>query len=282
MKIIQAFALCLFATGLSSSIALAQNLKPEEIVAKHLDSIAKKDVRDGLKTLMAVGASEFESKSPIVRGGGKAIVVSNTENLFFVISLNSKEYPYEKVGFFSGKASLPYINAGTRSLLGLFIAEHEKILSDGLFNGSMSLRWALLDVEKRKAKIKAAGTKKIGDRKAYVLDYFPASGGSNEFTIRLFFDSETFHHVRSEYRREVIRGQGVFGQANQQANAVLLFTEDFSDFKTIDGITLPHSYKVDFVSNSNTSANENIWRIRVDQYYFNQKLAPDFFTFDVK
>lgn len=281
MKIIRKFLLCTVAATVFSSVLDAQDLKPEEIVAKHVDAIGKKDTRDGLKTLIAVGLSEFESRIPLVKGGGKAIVVSNPENLFFVISLNSREYPFEKIGYFNGKASLPYITSGARSLLGLFINEHGKILSDGLFSGSMSLRWALMDPEKRKAKFKSAGTKKIDGKRVYALDYFPSSGGSNEFTIRLFFD-EAFNHVRSEYRREIIRGQGTFGAANQQANALLVLTEDFSDFKTVDGITLPYSYRVDFISNSNSTVNENIWGIKVSRYYFNQQLAPDFFTFDTK
>ena len=53
---------------------------------------------------MAVGISEFEAKVPLVKGGGKAIMVSDPNNLFFVMSLNSKEYPFEKVGYFGDLA----------------------------------------------------------------------------------------------------------------------------------------------------------------------------------
>jgi len=203
-------------------------------------------------------------------------VVSNPENLFFVISLNSKEYPFEKIGFFDGKATLPFINAGSRSMLGTFITEHEKVLSDGLFGGIMSLRWPFLDVEKNKPKAKLSGTKKIDGRKMYVLEF---TSGSNDFSIRLYFDGETFNHVRSEYRREVVPRQGTFGQANQQASAVVMLTEHFSDFKSVDGYTLPHAYRVNFLSNSNTASNENIWRVNVAEYRLNQKLTDDFFTF---
>lgn len=259
-----------------------QNLKAEEIVVKHLDSIGSAEKCDSMKTLMAVGVSEFEARIPVIRGGGKAVIVSDPDNLFFVISLNSKEYPFEKIGYFKGKLSLPFIAAGSRSMLGLFINEHEKVLSEGLFGGTMSLRWALADAEKRKTTMKSGGTKKVAEQKAYVVDYYPAGIGSGDFKIRLFFDAETFRHIRSEYRREVVRGQGTFGQQSQQGNAVVQLIEDFADFRTIDGLTLPHSYKVTFASNSNTTSNENIWRINVAQYYFNQKLAPDFFTFDPK
>lgn len=264
------------------SVVVAQDLKTEEIIARHIESLGKKERRADLSTLMAVGTSQFEARSPAVKGGGKAIVVSNPTNLFFVISLNSREYPFEKVGYFEGKMSLPFINAGNRSLLGVFLNEHEKLLSDGLFGGSMSMRWALLNTAKTNPRIKSAGTKKIDGRKMYVLDYLPAGLGSSDFTVRLFLDAETFNHVRSEYRREVVRGQGTFGQANQQANAMITLTEDFGDHKAVDGLTLPHTYRVKFSSNSNSTNNENIWGISVGEYYFNQKLQPDFFTFDTK
>lgn len=272
-------AMLIFATF---PVFSAEDLKTEEIIAKHIESLGTKERRADLSTLMAVGTSQFEARIPAVKGGGKAIVVSNPENLFFVISLNSKEYPYEKVGYFSGKMSLPFISAGTRSLLGLFLNEHEKLLSDGLFGGAMSMRWALLNTGKTSAKINSSGTKKIDGRKAYVLDYIPTGVGSSDFTVRLFIDAENFNHLRSEYRREVVRGQGTFGQANQQANAVITLAEDFSDYKMVDGLNLPHNYRVKFSSNSNSSSNENIWGISVAQYYFNQKLAADFFTFDPK
>lgn len=81
---------------------------------------------------MALGASEFESNVPVVKGGGKAVVVSDPGNLFFIISLNSKEYPFEKIGYFDGKTSLPFTTAGSRSLLGSFLSDHQLMLSEGL------------------------------------------------------------------------------------------------------------------------------------------------------
>lgn len=282
MRIIERFALGLFVIAAVSTAAAAQSMKPQEVISKHLDAIGKRETRDALKTLMAVGLSEFQSKLPVTKGGGKAIVVSNTDNLFFLMSLNSKEYPFEKIGFFGDKMSLPFVTSGTRSPLGAFIADHKKILTDGLFSGSMSLRWVLLDAEKRNPKILSGGTKKIDGRKVYVLEYYPSDGASTEFTIRLYFDAETFNHVRSEYRHEIKSRQDTFGTLGRQGGVMLVVTEDFSDFKTVDGLTLPFLYKANFLTSSNSGTYEYIWGIKVAGYYFNQKLAPDFFTFDTK
>lgn len=261
--------------------ALPQNLKVEEILAKHLDSIAKPEKRAELTTFMALGISGFESRNPQVVGGGKAVVVSDPDNLLFIISLNSREYPYEKIGYFNGKPSLPFIASGSRSLLGTFVAEHESLLSSGVFGGAMTLRWNSILSEKNRSKLRSLGTKKVNGANAYVLDFL-AQTGSGEFKVKLFFDAATFRHIRTEYRREIAVGRVIFGQQNQQGSAVATLTEDFSNFHEVAGVTLPYSYEVKYVSNSSSMSNENIWSINVAEYRLNQKLQPDFFTFDAK
>ena len=262
--------------------SFGQDLSPEEIIAKHLETIGKKEVRDQVKTLFALGLSSFESQFPVIKGGGKAMIVSDRDDLMFAMSLNLRDYPYEKIGLFHDKVSLPFISPGDRSLLGSFLNEHSSILTDGLFAGDMSLRWALLYNANSKLHLKSAGTKKLDGKRVYVIDLYPSKVGSDDFTIKLFFDADTFDHIRTEYHREVRAGTPIFGQQNQTANAEFVLTENFSDFKTADGLRLPYSYTVDFYSNSNTSSYKTIWGVKVSQYYVNQKLAPDFFTFDAK
>ncbi|MEQ1606937.1 MAG: hypothetical protein ABL999_18895 [Pyrinomonadaceae bacterium] len=282
MKKISKFALCLIIFSTASIVAIAQNLKPEEIVAKHLEAFGKKADRDALKSVMALGASEFESNVPVVKGGGKAVVVSNPDNLFFVISLNSREYPFEKIGYFAGKANLPFITAGNRSMLGAFLSDHSIMLSEGLFGGATSMRWPLWDLEKKKPKLGGGGTKKVNDRKAYVINYDPSSGGSSEFTIKLYFDAETFNHIRTEYRYEVQPTEARFGQQNQRASGVAVLIENFSDFRSVDGFMLPHYFRAELSNNGNSGMYKNIWGVKVAEYRLNQALAADFFTFDPK
>ena len=40
----------------TADAAYAQKIKPEEIIAKHLDSVAASDVRAATKTIVAVGS----------------------------------------------------------------------------------------------------------------------------------------------------------------------------------------------------------------------------------
>lgn len=259
----------------------AQKLTAEEIIAKHLDSIGTKEKRDAVKNRFAVGTSQFESKLPSRKTAGKAILVSEANNLFFVASFASQEYPFEKIGFFADKISLPFVTAGTRSPLGAFIADHNKVLSDGLLTGSISSIWSLLNPQIKSGKFDAAGTKKIDGRKVYVLNYFP-SGGSSEFTVKLFFDAENFQHLRTEYRRTIAPKVAAFGVLGQQSGVKIELTEDFGNFKSADGLTLPHSYKLRYLTDSNSGVYEYNWGITISQYLFNQKLEANFFSFDEK
>ncbi|PYS88651.1 MAG: hypothetical protein DMF62_09160 [Acidobacteria bacterium] len=260
----------------------AQELKAEEIVAKHLASIGKADVRALVSNRVVTGLSQFTSKLPETKGGGKAVIVSDKENLYFMISLNSKEYPNDKVGFFKDKVSLPFVTAGARSPLGAFIADHKKLLDNGLFLGSMTERWVLLNPHYYGGKIKNAGSKEINGRKAYCIQFFPSDGGSTEFFIRLYFDAETFYHLRTEYHHVISPRQDTFGVLGRQAGTILDLVEYYGDFQTVEGLTLPYSYQVDFKTASTSGTFEYSWGVKVAGYYYNQKLAPDFYSFESK
>jgi len=264
------------------TVSPAQNPKLDEIIAKHLDSIGKKEIRDLAHNYMLAGISEFESKLPTVRGGGKAVIISDPENLYFLLSLNSKEYAFEKIGYFKDKISLPYVSAGTRSPLGAFVADHPTILTNGILFGSMTDRWILSSGKGYGGKVFASGSKKVNGKKAYVLEYFPSDGASTEFKIRIYIDAETFHHVRTEYDHEIAPKEDVFGTLGRMAGTRLTMVEDFGEFQNVEGLTLPFLYKVKYTTSSQSGTYEFDWSVRAANYFFNQKLAPDFFSFETK
>jgi hypothetical protein len=274
--VVTSFAVIVFVGFIS-----AQKFTPEQILAKHLAAIGSPAKLQSLKTLFAAGRSDFEARNPLVRGGGKVVVISDSENLYFLMSLNSKEYPFEKIGMFRDKISLPFVTSGSRSTLGAFLSEHSRILSDSLFCGSMSHRWITNVATNSKLKLASAGQKKINGQQTYVVEVLMGAS-TGDFKVRLFFDAETFHHVRTEYNRTVPVRQPTFGRQNELADARIDVTEEFSDFKDVDGLMLPHEYKVSLVSNSLSQTFSNSWGIKVINYYLNQKLTDDFFTFDVK
>jgi hypothetical protein len=260
----------------------AQKMTTEELVSKHLASIGSKDVLQAAKERIAMGTSEFESKFPSKKTNGKAVIATRGTDYMFIASFSSGEYPFEKVGFFSNRVVLPWVTSGTRSPLGAFIADHEKMLSDGVFTGSMSGAWALLDPELRGAKTKLAGRRKVDGREAYVLEYWPKGVNSSEFTIRILIDAETYRHVATEYKHIINPSQDTFGRLGRQAGVRQSLVESFGDFKTVDGLTLPHSYNAHYTTESNSGTYEFFWRLNMQSYLLNPNLDENFFTFEKK
>jgi hypothetical protein len=274
--------LALVTIVISAHAIRAQKMTVEELISKHRDSIGTAEKLSSVKERMGMGLSEFESKFPSRKANGKAIVASRGDDYMFLVSLSSQEYPFEKIGYFSNKVNLPFVSAGARSPLGAFISEHEKMLTTGVFTGTISGAWPLLDSDMSNAKLKLAGKRKAADRDAYVLEYWPKGMDSAEFTIILFFDTESFRHVRTEYRHTINPSQDTFGTLGRQAGVRQSLVETFSDFKTVDGLTLPYAYNAHYTTESNSGTYEFFWRLNLQQYLLNPNLAANFFTFDTK
>jgi hypothetical protein len=265
---------------LCSTYVSADEITAEQVIAKHLDSIATENARKTLKTLFVTGLSSFDSRNPLIKGVGKAVVVSDPTDLYFLMSINSTNYRYEKIGAFGSTIALPFTTGNDRSLLGSFLHEHYRILSQNLFCGSMSLRWLQSIGTDKDLKLKYAGKKKFGGQLAHAINVMLTGYGTDDFIVKLFFDVENFHHIGTQYERSVPVGFTVMGSQNSQAETHLTLTEEFGDYRTVDGFTFPYSYRVKFASNAIDA--QTAWGINVANYFLNQKLAPDFFTFDIE
>jgi hypothetical protein len=145
------------------------------------------------------------------------------------------------------------------------------MFKEGLIGGTLSSAWPLLDLANRNPKLRNAGTKKIDGRQTYVLEYEPRSGGNLD--IKLFFDAETFQHVRTEYQQEFIaptvsRPEIAAGQQGTR----LKYTEDFSDYRKEGGLMLPHTYKMELSFESERNPLLQDWVVSLNQFLFNKEL----------
>ena len=260
----------------------AQDLSAEQVIEKHLAAVGTPQARAAAENHLAAGVSGFASKLPARKTEGKVVIVSQGNDLMLLVSLASKEYPFEKIGYFNGKTSLPYVSAGDRSPLGAFVNDHPSMLSDSLLTGAISKTWVFYKGGDLKGRIKSSGTKKIDGRKVYAIDFFPLSNASTEYTVKLFFDAETFDHVRTEYRHVIAPDMDKFGQLGRQAGTKLSVVEDFGNFKTTEGLRLPHLYNIHYQTDSNRGVYEWDWVFNIANYYFHQKLEPGFFSFDTE
>ena len=98
-------------------------------------------------------------------------------------------------------------------------------------------------------------------------------------TFVLFFEPETFRHVRTEYtrviyateQRRIAGGGGALPAAtNQQASSARFEAyEEFSDFKEEAGLNLPHTYKFHLSIQSEIKPALVDWNFTLTDFAFN-------------
>ncbi|HEX8115784.1 MAG TPA: hypothetical protein VF521_00805, partial [Pyrinomonadaceae bacterium] len=253
-------AAALSALFLTPFAARAQKLTPEELVAKHLASIGTKEARASVKSrLMAGGVVLTLRGGGVGQNTGLAVLFSEGKKSVIGMSFRNPTYPHDKFGYDGQNVTISYIKPGIRSEIGDFIKQRDQLLRLGLLGGALNTGWALEDLGDKDVKLEYAGTAKVEGKSAHKLRLTPKKG--SDVKITLYFDEETFRHVRTEYeqlvsaREEQQVGAGRLGQApvggggvdspkEYQRELRLKLTEDFSDFKEIGKLTLPHTYKI--------------------------------------
>jgi hypothetical protein len=279
------FLLLLLLTGLSATfgpiVVRGQKLKPDELVAKHLEAIGPAETRQSIKSRVITGTSVVTFKDPGTgQVGGRAVLAGEDQKILLAMVFdNSPNYAQEQFAFDGSDVTVSYVRPGVRSPLADFILTYKNLLKQGLIGGSLSQAWSLLDVAGRKAKLEVSGTKKIGEREAYQVKFTP-SGGS-DVRISIFLDAETFQHVRTEYNRSVVAPIGSSPETSaRQSETRYKMVEEFSDFRKAGGLTLPYQYKILFEVNSPRGAFKADWEMALTEFGYNQRLDPASFKVD--
>ena len=227
----------------------------DHMIALHLNSIASKEVRESVETLVAAG----EAAAIPRRGGSGSVVgmgrvISAAESGQFVIAMDFKQpsYPHERIGFDGNDAFVAQTAPGMRSPLGQILHPQSRPIEEGLLGGVLSTHWALLHAEELRPKLKYKGLKKADDVKYHVLEYKPRK--KSDFRINLFFDQENFRHVRTEYKLLLSAGMVRLGTGSSPGQEKrITIVELFSEFGEEAGLTLPHSYKIELTLEQNTT-----------------------------
>jgi len=260
--------------------AQAQKLKADEIIAKHLEALGGAETLQSVSNRVSLGTVVVTFKEPGTgQLGGRVVLASEGPKSMMAMTFeNATNYPLERIAYDGKDVSGGYVHPGSRSSLGDFLLTHQAILKQGLWGGELSQAWLLLD-PKRKLKLEAGGTKKIGDRSVYQLKCYPSG---SDLKITLSFDAETFHHVRTEYERSVTAQMGGTPEASaNQSETRYRLVEDFSDFKKEGGLTLPHAYKIQLeITTGRAGAVRAQWEMTLSQFQFNQRIDPNSFDVD--
>lgn len=277
------------------SLAPAAELKPEELVAKHLDSIGTADARKAIKSRVAQGTAQYT----ILVGGagtqeGKAVLVSEQNKIHLLFKFPNNIYRGEQIVTDGSKVEVAATTAQkTRSPLGTYLYTQDAAIREGLLGGVLSTAWPLFDPGVRKAKLSYVGLKTIDGKQLHDLRYKPKKNSDQE--IDLFFDPETFHHVLTIYKLSISQhlvspefqtssgaiipsqtlGASDQVQSGQQANTRYRVEERFSDFKTADGLTLPTHYDLHFTNEQQSGATAVYdWNVSFGEIMENPQLDP--------
>jgi hypothetical protein len=272
---------CLLAAAAFSAPAprtrAADKLKPEEVVARHLDSLGKAAARETMKGRMAVGTVTLVLHAPSTgQMGGRAVMASEGSKHMIGMAFEDSRYPQERVGYDGADVTTSFVRPGVRSTLGDFLMSYKVIMKSGLLGGVLSGAWPLLNLSEKKAKLEYGGESKVGDRRAYQLKYQPEGG--SDLRISLFFDAQSFQHLRTEYTRVISSPMTAGPDAPPSQNETRYkMVEEFSDYREEGGLTLPHGYVIRLEFLTQRGSFKADWEFSLNQFLFNQPLAPDSF-----
>jgi len=276
--------LCFLAlAGIGISLSQAkpnEKVTPAEVVTRHVESIGSAESRARVSGTRIKGTCVLTVR----QGGsgqvdGQAVMASqgsqNLINLTFE-SANSSAW----MKFDGQKSSVSQFRPGSRTALENFFASYDVIMKEGLIGGTLSESWPLLDLQQKNPKLEYAGIKKIGGKQLHTLKYTPRKG--SDLKITLFFDTENFRHLRTEYsqtiyateqRRIAGGGPGLPSAQSQQAPSTRINAyEEFSDFKPEGGLNLPHTYKFELSIQSETKPALVDWIISLTDFTFSSPL----------
>jgi hypothetical protein len=272
-----AFTFCINSFGQAATPQKNEKLTAEEVLTKHLASIGTPEAIAKTKSRVMVGNGRL---TPLRGFIGKTLTgavqfASVDDNLLFVMMLNSKEYPYEKVAFNGRDVTVGKMPTGDRSPLGEFLKSASNIIKQGIFGGALSSGWVLLNFDSKNAKLEYAGLENSNNRKLHKLRFSSSKTGT--LKINLYFETDTYRHVLSEYQYTTsLSITSDPTQSSRQKEKRFTLIEQFSDFSNVEGVTLPQTYILNLTNEEdNVTALE--WAVKFSQFYFKETLSADLF-----
>lgn len=251
-----------------------------DLVAKHLESIGPAASRAAVHGTRIKGTCVITARE----GGtgqaqGQSVMFSQGIQNLIKMTFDSGE-PVTAFGFDGNKTMITQFRPGRRTALEQFFASYEAVIKDGLVGGTLSEAWPLLSLEQRNPKLEYAGIKKVGGKQLHAVKYTPRKG--SELKITLFFETDTFRHVRTQYeqiiyateQKRIQGGGGTLPSVENQRSAAqrLDAYEEFSDFRPEQGLNLPHSYKFVLSVQSQTRPILLDWVFTLTDFSFNAPL----------
>lgn len=237
-------AMMLLICALVLPCAAGDKLSAKQVVEQHVASLGPNATKAGVMRDLA-GRVEMN----VLVGGagavnGDAFVLSTGRKFKLTMKYQNAEYPIDQVVFDGNQVQVGFIKPGVRSAIGDFLNLQQVIVKEGLLGGTLSSGWALADQADRKANISYDGIKKLDNVEVHQLTYSPKKG-TDRLTIRMYFTTDKFQHVRTQYVMTIpppITGDVITNTRTQTARHTL--DERFSNFKEVNGIMMPTEWSI--------------------------------------
>jgi len=274
------FALFFSLLAMLSASAAKDKSDASEFVQQHLNSIGTNDARAAIKDCVAQGTVVFQilNRGPLTYEGA-AVMVSEGDQVATQMKFPTTVYRTEWFVSDGKKTSVAQVIPGRWTEFGTFVRTHNEILTEGLWGGTLSTAWALSHLDERRARLEDRGVKKVDGVDLHRIDYMPKK--NSDLEIQLYFEPETYRHVMTVYQLTVTAPQGrnPNGSGGQQ-DRVYRLEERFADFKTIDNLTLPTHWKIQFTYGSPSAG--NIDQYDVTETKIQHNISVDAKNFEVK
>jgi hypothetical protein len=252
--------------------------KPEEIITKHIASIGTAEAIASAANRKSEGTAQARRvQSTFMTVTGKSFLASTKDkNLLLMMfeASSDDDYKTERIAFDGNKLNIPFVTASSRSAIGSFTFEYPEIVKQGLLGGALFSTWALFDKGNKISKFEYQGKEKIGDIETYKVKLVPKGG--SVLSIKLYFDAQSFRHVRTEYQRTITAGTVAVDEGRITEPRYKLI-EDFSDFQQISGVNLPTTYKITFRVDTAQRGREFEWLMKFSRFVFDQQIPADVF-----
>ena len=262
----------------------AQKLTPEEVVAKHLASLGTPEKRAAIRTRVLEGPARLDI---LVGGGmplaGRALVASEGPKYRVALEFLRQNYWGEQCMTDGDKVEVGFILPGRRSQLGDFLNKFPDVVREGLVGGVLTTAWPLLDLQQHQPKLEYGGLKKVDGRQLHRLTYKMRKGGGL-LTVYLFFEPDTFRHVRTYIQRVEPAAMPVTpAQPVSRSETRYTLEEEFSEFVEVEGLTLPTMWTIRMTSEKsggdnflNPSGGNSIlrWRAVFEKLFHNVEIKP--------
>ncbi len=260
----------------------AQKLTPEDLVARHLQSIGTPAALAAVKSRVVQGNLVFK----VMIGGSGEIHgtwgrVSEARKMKLVMRFGVGDWRGEEFVFDGNKTYVAALTTSHRkSSFGEFVHSQDYILKEGLLGGELSTGWALQYLDQDHPQLIYAGLKKVDGHEVQDLEYHSRKSG--DMQVHLYFDPETYHHVKTLYSLVLAPNVGpTIVDSASQPTIRYTIDERFADFKTADGLTLPGAYSIEYTQEpQNGQTIVYHWDMTADRLGENVSLDPK--NFDTK